>query len=101
MTSHAHNLISAIDHFLTSKINSIVSSATAGTLYVSAKVGGEAHFNYEFLFKLVGAIYITMQIVHLLFKFYTWIEGKYHANRQRAAKNKQIESRKPAKQPIL
>jgi hypothetical protein len=85
MIEHVENLWTAIDRYLTSKINAAISLSTSTALYASASVSevpafhivenNAVVFNWVFLFQLLGAIYITLQIVHIIYKFYKWLRS--------------------------
>lgn len=87
MQEHAHKLIDALDNYMTSKINATASALTASALYVSTEVKSnnifymyvdeQLVFNYEFTIKLIGATFIVMQIMHLIYRFYTFLSELY------------------------
>jgi hypothetical protein len=76
MIEHAESIWSSIDRYLMSKVNAAVSLSTSTALVVSAEVKHQqAVFDYVFLFQVIGSIYVSLQIIHMLYKFYKWLRS--------------------------
>lgn len=68
------NLIHAIDEYLKSKINVGVSLTIAGA-QVAAPLAVDEVFDWVFAFQAIGAVYITMQIIYMLYKFTVFVKS--------------------------
>lgn len=63
----------AIDEYLRSKVNIGISLTVAGA-QVAVPMAVEKSFDWVFMFQSIGAVYISMQIIYMLFKFYNFIK---------------------------
>jgi hypothetical protein len=66
-------LLHAIDEYLKSKANIGISLTVAGA-QVAVPMAVEKQFDWVFMFQSIGAIYISMQIIYMLYKFYKFIK---------------------------
>lgn len=65
-------LMQAVDEYLKSKTNLVVSLGVAGA-QVAAPLAVEEPFNLALFFQGIGAVYITMQIIYMIFKFFNFL----------------------------
>jgi hypothetical protein len=65
-------LMQAVDEYLKSKTNLVVSLGVAGA-QVAAPLAVENPFDWVFLFQSIGAVYISMQIIYMIFKFVNFL----------------------------
>lgn len=72
------NLIHALINFFESKTNNVITLGVAsfqvGAPMVVGNQSGE-EFNLVFLFQCIGAVWISMQIIHHLYKFVVFIRS--------------------------
>lgn len=73
MQDAANHLMQAIDEYLRSKVNIGISLTVAGA-QVAVPMAVEKSFDWVFMFQSIGAVYISMQIIYMLFKFYNFIK---------------------------
>ncbi len=77
----------AIDHYLSSKANSFLSISVASGTIASTQISNvplfytvvndQLMFNWVFLFQVIGAAYVSMQIIFMLYKFLKWAKEVY------------------------
>ncbi len=83
-TSNLINLLHAVDEYLKSKLSIGLSLASAGVQFVTApkvleaseeiaaycaRVAAENSFDWIFLFQCIGAGYVSMQSIHMIYRF--------------------------------
>ncbi len=86
MQESAEGILVAIDHYLRSKVNGFLSITVATGTAVSGKISNvpffhivvadQIVFNWIFLFQCLGAAFVTMQMLHMCYRFYKFLKGE-------------------------
>lgn len=69
MHETTHSLMQAVDEYQKSKIN-LVTTTTLAVQQVVAPV--PPSFDWIFLFQCIGAFYVALQIIHILYRFFNF-----------------------------
>jgi hypothetical protein len=83
MPEYFENILTALDHYLRSKASAVLATTTAIGTAASGKISNvplfhivvneQIVFNWIFLFQCLGAAFVTMQMIHMIYRFYKFV----------------------------